>query len=239
MIKGLHHNAYRCRDSEETRKFYEGFLGLPLATTLEISETKSGRQTQTLRVAYCLVQHVDDLLDGDRKVPGEPAAYVQAILRDVFSHLRKISLENSDGFAAILRRVQPVDGVAVGAGIDGHVEAPSLSTGARGSGGPGAGLVRIDDELLGVRAGEHLVGRGDDGIGELRVEPARLLVRERGGLLDPDLRHHEWPERLEAADREVLLRTHGLHAVERGGGDRELAERVLLDAGIGHEFCLE
>ena len=30
MIKGLHHNAYRCRDSEETRKFYEDFLGLPL-----------------------------------------------------------------------------------------------------------------------------------------------------------------------------------------------------------------
>src|SRR5689334_24154789 len=23
MIKGLHHNAYRCRDSEETRRFYE------------------------------------------------------------------------------------------------------------------------------------------------------------------------------------------------------------------------
>ena len=22
MIKGLHHNAYRCRDSEETRQFY-------------------------------------------------------------------------------------------------------------------------------------------------------------------------------------------------------------------------
>jgi hypothetical protein len=25
MIRGLHHNAYRCRDSEETRRFYEGF----------------------------------------------------------------------------------------------------------------------------------------------------------------------------------------------------------------------
>ena len=32
MIKGLHHNAYRCRDSEETRRFYEDFLGLPLVT---------------------------------------------------------------------------------------------------------------------------------------------------------------------------------------------------------------
>ena len=52
MIKGLHHNAYRCRDSEETRKFYEGFLGLPLVATLEIGETKSGRKTQTLHTFY-------------------------------------------------------------------------------------------------------------------------------------------------------------------------------------------
>jgi catechol 2,3-dioxygenase-like lactoylglutathione lyase family enzyme len=42
MIKGLHHNAYRCRDSEETRRFYEDFLGLPLAGSLDIRETKSG-----------------------------------------------------------------------------------------------------------------------------------------------------------------------------------------------------
>jgi len=45
MIKGLHHNAYRCRDSEETRKFYEEFLGLPLVHTLRIDETKTGRKT--------------------------------------------------------------------------------------------------------------------------------------------------------------------------------------------------
>ena len=31
-IKSLHHNAYRCRDSEETRQFYEDFLGLRLAS---------------------------------------------------------------------------------------------------------------------------------------------------------------------------------------------------------------
>ena len=54
MIRGLHHNAYRCRDSEETRRFYEGFLGLPLAGTLEIGETKSGRKTNTLHTFYRL-----------------------------------------------------------------------------------------------------------------------------------------------------------------------------------------
>ena len=45
MIKGMHHNAYRCRDSEETRRFYEDFLGLPLVHTLAINETKTGRRT--------------------------------------------------------------------------------------------------------------------------------------------------------------------------------------------------
>jgi catechol 2,3-dioxygenase-like lactoylglutathione lyase family enzyme len=52
MIKKLHHNAYRCRDSEETRKFYEDFLGLRLASTLEITETKSGRATHALHTFY-------------------------------------------------------------------------------------------------------------------------------------------------------------------------------------------
>lgn len=53
-IKGLHHNAYRCRDSEETRRFYEDFLGLPLAITLEIGETKTGRACQHLHTFFQL-----------------------------------------------------------------------------------------------------------------------------------------------------------------------------------------
>ncbi|MAL77642.1 MAG: lactoylglutathione lyase [Sneathiella sp.] len=52
MIKGLHHNAYRCRSSEETRKFYEDFLGLPLADALTIRETKTGRETEVLHTFY-------------------------------------------------------------------------------------------------------------------------------------------------------------------------------------------
>jgi catechol 2,3-dioxygenase-like lactoylglutathione lyase family enzyme len=54
MIYGLHHNAYRCRDAEETRRFYEDFFGLPLAGTLEINETKSGRRTETLHIFFAL-----------------------------------------------------------------------------------------------------------------------------------------------------------------------------------------
>lgn len=52
LIKGLHHNAYRCRDSEETRAFYEDFLGLPLATAYEIKETQTGRETHVLHSFY-------------------------------------------------------------------------------------------------------------------------------------------------------------------------------------------
>ncbi len=51
-IQGLHHNAYRCRDSEETRKFYEDFLGLPLAEAFEIKQTQSGRNTRVLHSFY-------------------------------------------------------------------------------------------------------------------------------------------------------------------------------------------
>jgi len=54
MIKGLHHNAYRCRDSEETRRFYEDFLGLRLAATLELHETKTGRAAHVLHTFYAL-----------------------------------------------------------------------------------------------------------------------------------------------------------------------------------------
>ncbi len=69
MIKGLHHNAYRCRDSEETRQFYEDFLGLPLVEALPISESKTGREINILHTFY----RMDDgscLAFFD--VPGEP-----------------------------------------------------------------------------------------------------------------------------------------------------------------------
>jgi len=52
VIRKLHHSAYRCRDSEETRRFYEEFLGLRLAGSLQISESKTGRKTSVLHTFY-------------------------------------------------------------------------------------------------------------------------------------------------------------------------------------------
>ena len=54
MLKKLHHNAYRCRDAEETRAFYEDFLGLPLSGALKLQETKTGRPTNALHIFFAL-----------------------------------------------------------------------------------------------------------------------------------------------------------------------------------------
>jgi catechol 2,3-dioxygenase-like lactoylglutathione lyase family enzyme len=54
VIHAFHHVAYRCRDSEETRRFYEDFLGLELASAFEITETKTGRTTAVLHSFYRL-----------------------------------------------------------------------------------------------------------------------------------------------------------------------------------------
>ena len=54
IVRGLHHNAYRCRDSEKTRSFYEDFLGLPLSGALDIGETMTGRSAKVLHTFYAM-----------------------------------------------------------------------------------------------------------------------------------------------------------------------------------------
>ena len=51
-IKGLHHAAYRCADSEETRAFYEDFLGLPLVEAIPIKTTATGREASVLHTFF-------------------------------------------------------------------------------------------------------------------------------------------------------------------------------------------
>ena len=53
-IQRLHHAACRCRDSEETRGFYEDFLGLQLINALAIGSTKSGRSANVLHTFYAM-----------------------------------------------------------------------------------------------------------------------------------------------------------------------------------------
>lgn len=54
MPARLHHMAFRCRDSEATRAFYEDLLGLPLAAAVPIEETRTGRQTRVLHTFFAL-----------------------------------------------------------------------------------------------------------------------------------------------------------------------------------------
>jgi len=68
-ILKLHHAAYRCRDSEETRAFYEDFLGLPMSHALRINLTQSGRGAAVLHTFF-------EMADGSClaffEEPGEP-----------------------------------------------------------------------------------------------------------------------------------------------------------------------
>lgn len=50
-IKGLHHFAWRCRDAEETRAFYEDVLGLPLVHVIKCDHVPSTGE-------YCPYVHI-------------------------------------------------------------------------------------------------------------------------------------------------------------------------------------
>jgi catechol 2,3-dioxygenase-like lactoylglutathione lyase family enzyme len=69
MIKGLHHNAYRCRDSEETRSFYEDFLGLRLVSAFEIDTQATGQDKRALHTFF---QMDDGSCLAFFEVPGRP-----------------------------------------------------------------------------------------------------------------------------------------------------------------------
>jgi catechol 2,3-dioxygenase-like lactoylglutathione lyase family enzyme len=56
VIKGLHHSAYRCSDSEQTRQFYEDFLGLPLVHALSIPDENN---PQCMMVLHTFFQMAD------------------------------------------------------------------------------------------------------------------------------------------------------------------------------------
>ena len=54
-LKSIHHSAYRCRDAEETRAFYEDVLGLKLAAVVqEEKEPGSGRPNPFVHLFFRL-----------------------------------------------------------------------------------------------------------------------------------------------------------------------------------------
>jgi catechol 2,3-dioxygenase-like lactoylglutathione lyase family enzyme len=69
MTQKLHHMAFRCRDTEETRAFYEDVIGLELVGALPISITATGRSAKVLHTFF-------RMKDGSHiaffEEPGEP-----------------------------------------------------------------------------------------------------------------------------------------------------------------------
>jgi catechol 2,3-dioxygenase-like lactoylglutathione lyase family enzyme len=51
-IQSVNHVAYRCRDAEETRHFYEDVLGLRLSSALWLKATLTGRPVNLLHIFF-------------------------------------------------------------------------------------------------------------------------------------------------------------------------------------------
>jgi catechol 2,3-dioxygenase-like lactoylglutathione lyase family enzyme len=75
-IQGLHHWAYRCRDAEETRHFYEDLLGLPLTHFIRQDEYVGTSGERVDRFAHLFFEMADgsslaffDLGDGAAAEP--------------------------------------------------------------------------------------------------------------------------------------------------------------------------
>jgi catechol 2,3-dioxygenase-like lactoylglutathione lyase family enzyme len=90
-IQGLHHNAYRCRDSEETRAWYEEFLGLPLVSAFEIDEG---------RALHTFFQMADGSCLAFFEVPGKPFEFKRQESLDLHIALGV----NNDVFEAMLKK---------------------------------------------------------------------------------------------------------------------------------------
>ena len=61
QIKGLNHFAWRCRNAEETRAFYEDILGLPLAHVIRADRVPSTGESLVL-LPLSAKQHLESSL---------------------------------------------------------------------------------------------------------------------------------------------------------------------------------
>jgi catechol 2,3-dioxygenase-like lactoylglutathione lyase family enzyme len=104
MIKGLHHNAYRCRDSEETRAWYEDFLGLRLVSAFPVADGKALHTFFQMDDGSCLAFF---------EVPGSPFEFKRQEGLDL--HIA-LGVEN-DVFDSMLQKGQK-QGVEVRGPVD-------------------------------------------------------------------------------------------------------------------------
>jgi catechol 2,3-dioxygenase-like lactoylglutathione lyase family enzyme len=99
-IHGLHHFAYKCRDPEETRAFYEDLLGMPLAHVIEEHDVQT-TTGDTVSFAHFFFQMRDgsfiaffDLGDGRKTAPDpQTPAFVNHLALKVDSEAELLTLK--------------------------------------------------------------------------------------------------------------------------------------------------
>jgi catechol 2,3-dioxygenase-like lactoylglutathione lyase family enzyme len=102
-ILGLHHYAYRCRDAEETRAFYEDLLGLPLAHTIEAERVPSTGE-------YCPYMHIFFRMDDGSYIAffdlGDDAAALPSPNTPGWVNHIALAVPSEDALVAIQRRLE-------------------------------------------------------------------------------------------------------------------------------------
>ena len=127
-------------------------------------------------------------------------------------------------------------------GVDERVAAPTAVQLARPVGdhlvgihvgrGAGAGLEDVDDKLVVMIPGNHLLGSPDDDIGLLRVEDPQVPVDDRSSALDQTECPDESAPETQIRYREVVHRPLGGGPVVGIVGDLQLAHRITLDTHL-------
>ncbi len=98
---------------------------------------------------------------------------------------------------------------------------------------PGAGLKRIDHELISQFTGQNFIGSGCDGVADLLIQPAGGHVGSGSALLDDYRGPDKGRVRLQARNREIMHGPGGLRPVVGLGRHFHFAHAVFFNA-CGH-----
>jgi catechol 2,3-dioxygenase-like lactoylglutathione lyase family enzyme len=108
----LHHRAYKCRNSEETRHFYEDILGMPFAHAMEVRNL-----TSTTGEVVDFLHTFFEMGDGSYIAffdLGDGKSAVHDIATPDFSTRFSILVNGEEGLQAVIRRLTehgvPFDG---------------------------------------------------------------------------------------------------------------------------------
>ena len=119
-VYGVHHTAYRCRDAEETRAFYEDKLGFPMTLALEIEEEPStGNPLKYLHIFFDIGSHKPDAPNyiAFFELPDTPADETTFAQKWGFDLHLAIRVDSHEDLAAWKKRLRD-GGIAVKGPID-------------------------------------------------------------------------------------------------------------------------